>query len=295
MGKVFFNAWSMDVKIEGENVTRNLDLTTHNHGSVPGDTPVWPYFDEAGLNDPDHPCADEIGREQQACHEYTPHGKKNPCTKAILGRSGKPSREMASGEAEAMADRAACDDCLSARRCALQPYDSPKSHCCDQQTGHHLIEASALHETGRGGPGCTAVKGVENYSEAMAPCVCAEGTTQNTGTHGLMHTFQSAAASKCREGTIALSDGSSMTAKKTTYGTAKKKAIEAFHKTFPESDCDDKCLAAQMDAYHKQCGIDDRTPIKAVETGQTDLTAAEKAVADRSALVQASRATGALS
>lgn len=32
-GKVYFIAWSMDVKIEGENVVRNLDLTTHNHSS----------------------------------------------------------------------------------------------------------------------------------------------------------------------------------------------------------------------------------------------------------------------
>jgi hypothetical protein len=32
-GKVFFVSWSMDVKIEGENVVRNLDMTTHNHGS----------------------------------------------------------------------------------------------------------------------------------------------------------------------------------------------------------------------------------------------------------------------
>src|SRR5437867_6956086 len=29
-GKVYFNAWSMDVKIEGENVVRNLNITTHN-------------------------------------------------------------------------------------------------------------------------------------------------------------------------------------------------------------------------------------------------------------------------
>src|SRR5579863_8183404 len=29
-GKVYFIAWSMDVKIEGENVVRNLDMTTHN-------------------------------------------------------------------------------------------------------------------------------------------------------------------------------------------------------------------------------------------------------------------------
>ncbi len=42
MGKVYFNAWSMDVKIEGENVVRHLDLTTHNHASPPGQTPPFP-------------------------------------------------------------------------------------------------------------------------------------------------------------------------------------------------------------------------------------------------------------
>jgi len=31
-GAVFFIAWSMNVLIEGENVVRNLDMTTHNHG-----------------------------------------------------------------------------------------------------------------------------------------------------------------------------------------------------------------------------------------------------------------------
>jgi Toxin PAAR-like domain len=32
-GKTYFAAWSMDVKFEGENVDRNLDLTTSNHAS----------------------------------------------------------------------------------------------------------------------------------------------------------------------------------------------------------------------------------------------------------------------
>ena len=36
MGKVFFNMWSMDVKVEGENVVRHFDLTTHNHASQIG-------------------------------------------------------------------------------------------------------------------------------------------------------------------------------------------------------------------------------------------------------------------
>jgi hypothetical protein len=30
-GKMYFTAWSFDVKVEGENVTRHMDMTTHNH------------------------------------------------------------------------------------------------------------------------------------------------------------------------------------------------------------------------------------------------------------------------
>jgi hypothetical protein len=56
-GKVYFNAWSMDVKVEGENVVRNLDLTTHNHGSVPGDTTPWPYIDKMSDLSGKGPCA----------------------------------------------------------------------------------------------------------------------------------------------------------------------------------------------------------------------------------------------
>jgi hypothetical protein len=48
-GKVYFNSWSMDVKFEGKNVVRHLDLTTHNHMSLPGNTPPWPYADEMFL------------------------------------------------------------------------------------------------------------------------------------------------------------------------------------------------------------------------------------------------------
>jgi hypothetical protein len=50
-GKVYFKSWSMDVKIEGKNVTRHLDLTTNNHASEPGDTPPTGYFD--GMYKPD--------------------------------------------------------------------------------------------------------------------------------------------------------------------------------------------------------------------------------------------------
>jgi hypothetical protein len=39
-GTTFFAAWSMDVKFEGENVDRHLDLTTSNHSSDPGNEGV---------------------------------------------------------------------------------------------------------------------------------------------------------------------------------------------------------------------------------------------------------------
>jgi hypothetical protein len=55
-GKVYFNSWSMDVKVEGENVVRHLDLTTHNHASKPGQTPPWPYADAAAFKK-GGPCA----------------------------------------------------------------------------------------------------------------------------------------------------------------------------------------------------------------------------------------------
>lgn len=42
-GKVYFTSWSMDVKIEGLNVVRHLDLTTHNHNPSPGNTATWPH------------------------------------------------------------------------------------------------------------------------------------------------------------------------------------------------------------------------------------------------------------
>ena len=49
-GKVYFTMWSMDVKIEGENVVRMMDLTTHNHaGSLPGNTAPWPYTDAVAV------------------------------------------------------------------------------------------------------------------------------------------------------------------------------------------------------------------------------------------------------
>jgi hypothetical protein len=284
MGKVYFTAWSMDVKVEGENVVRHFDLTTHNHASVPGNTPTWPYVDAVAWRDPDHPCIENAQEEYDQCKDYKPYGSKDACDSLM---PGKPSGKMASPEASQVSMLAAADDCLNARRCMLQPY-SP-NRCCPQQTGHHLVEASALHNVGRGTPipregkpptPSIPLKGIKNYNENKAPCVCVEGVNQNTGTHGLMHTFQSAGVGNCPTETLPLSKRGTVTAPTTTYRAAKQNGISAMQKTFPFSKCDPKCIEAQLDAYHKKCNIENDTKIKAVETGQDDVAAAEDAVVD---------------
>ena len=63
-GKAYFNSWSMNVFIEGYNVCRHLDLTTHNHGSKPGNTPPWKYLDTSASS---KSCKGEVKKAKDAC------------------------------------------------------------------------------------------------------------------------------------------------------------------------------------------------------------------------------------
>ena len=50
-GKTYFQAWSFDVKFEGYNIPRHLDITTSNHASYPGNrlTPMPEIERQAGI------------------------------------------------------------------------------------------------------------------------------------------------------------------------------------------------------------------------------------------------------
>src|SRR5205823_1556404 len=76
-GKCYYTAWSMDVKIEGENAVRHLDIMTHNHASVPGNTPSWPYLDASATGD-GAPCKKERDAEQAACKPLEVKQKGDP-------------------------------------------------------------------------------------------------------------------------------------------------------------------------------------------------------------------------
>jgi len=58
-GKTYFTAWSMDVKFEGANVDRHIDLTTSNHASPAGNSMIMANLSElaqARIKDDKCPC-----------------------------------------------------------------------------------------------------------------------------------------------------------------------------------------------------------------------------------------------
>ncbi len=272
----------MDVKVEGENVVRHLDMTTHNHGSNANEAVPWPYLDAMSVANETGPCAKDIKKEKTACEGYKPYGDRDACAEmraevpyqptTRLAKSGKPNDPP---QADQLADTAAAHDCVNARRCNLTPYKP--SNCCSPQTGHHVVEASSFLEN-RDAPktGNTKLEPfvanqlspdrTREYHANAAPCVCADGTGNVGGTHGAMHTFQSIAAAKAGQD---VDIGGGKIEKVQTYKQAKQGGVEAVQEVFPYSFCDPKCTEAQLDAYHNSCGISDNTQVKAVQCGAT--------------------------
>ncbi|NVN91647.1 MAG: DUF4150 domain-containing protein [Desulfuromonadales bacterium] len=240
-GKVYFNAWSMDVKFEGENVVRHLDITTHNHASVPGNTPTWPFIDQ-GAFAKGGPCSKEKKAEEDAC--------------AHLDEDDKCKNKK----------------CQQARRCMLVPYSPEKSKgqggCCPGQTPHHLIEVHCFTKVGER-ESADRIRGFSKYDDNKAPCVCCDESSRYEGDHGNMHAIQGMCERNCMNPDGPRSqmggDGS------WDYGAAKKGALAAHKETFPKSNCRDQCLEAQLDAYHKQIGVkDDTTKLRADRSPLTE-------------------------
>src|SRR5437016_2980280 len=108
-GKVYFNAWSMDVKFEGENVVRHMDLTTHNHNPPPGNSPPWLYQDSMAIGDATNPCNTTAEEVEKSC-------------------TNKNYKNDTSGS------------CCKTKKCVLAPYGS-QPECCEppERTKHHVV------------------------------------------------------------------------------------------------------------------------------------------------------------
>jgi hypothetical protein len=232
-GKVYFAAWSMDVKFEGENVVRNLDMTTHNHGSVPSNTGPWPYIDAVSVPK-SHPCHDDIEREQTAC-------AKTP-TKAK--RCGKSDAAKA---------------CREAQKCKLAPFSQKR--CCKGEQRHHLVEVHSFSPKGKRG---TNLKGLGGYDDAKAPTVCAKGSRHNNE-HGLFHAIQQTLEACCVKRGKVLQKWPNGDESRWTYKEARDTGVLANSKVYPH--CNPKCTEKQLDNYHTQDkpkgpGVSNDTPLR---------------------------------
>ncbi|MBP5078367.1 DUF4150 domain-containing protein, partial [Pseudomonas chlororaphis] len=266
-GKVYFTSWSMDVKFEGQNVVRHMDLTTHNHGSN-SNTATWTYADRMSFAEGLSACDGERVRAtaENACGEDLK--KKPPCPDNSKIKKEESERRKAKRKAKAagrnfekdpeyiqkhtnviseyraFAKAINEDDCHRALRCFLTPFKASKPYCCPGQTGDHLIDAASFTEGPKYPkqprsqhpmkPGWT-----KNYNLNAAPVMCAEGPNQTTATHGQMHT---------RRGVVALHEADAKG--EWPRSKATETGAKAARKTFPDSNCSQACLEAQLNKYH---------------------------------------------
>ena len=234
-GKVFFKAWSMDVKVEGENVVRHLDLTTGNHASDPANSLFTSHIDELSVSQAEE-CKKTKDEAESKCKGKTP----DKCDK----------------------------DCADAQKCILVPYNKSKEACCEEgNTGDHIVEASSFHDVGRGGSGSTTLKGCTGYNANTAPCCCVKGGAYSAE-HGEMSTLRGYGAQQCGVGNLTKSTGAVMKGeRKTTYGAAKKRAAKVLCLTFRQ--CKEECVLAQFDKFDEECGLSNDTELRTVTYGDT--------------------------
>jgi len=239
-GKVYFNSWSMNVKCEGKNVDRHLDLTTNNHASMPGDTPPWPFaasmaIDAAGNTD--DPCAPQKAAEKEAC---AAHGKDRPA-------------------------QCADDNCQKAQVCKLVPYGGSGSpNCCPGYTGDHLVEASSFASARKGG---ISLDGCEAYDLDKAPTCCVKGGAYSDD-HGRLSARRGEMNMLLGVADLPLSAGGTLSGKRaTTYKDAAENGARSVRGTF--THCDEECIRAQIDQYHHKCGIKDDTEVRAITYGDS--------------------------
>lgn len=263
MGKVFFNAWSMDVKVEGENVVRMLDLTTHNHASFPGNSPTWPYIDEAAFDlDSDHPCADVAKDVKTHCS-----GAAAPLLKDD-GKGGKmlPARSRKAAMKKMCSKKNA--KCREALACVLTKK-SP-NNCCPNSRGkkptpHHVVPDSQFNNSSGKRINLGAGK---KYSYNGAPCVCAQGNSHSTGVHGEIHTETNNLTINHKAvspSNVSPTGKSIIGEPRWSVGTAEDVGAQAVTK---ETGCDKDCIQSQVRKGHESMRIEESDQIRPTTAGE---------------------------
>ena len=244
-GKAAFVAWSMDVKFEGQNVPRHLDLMGHNESSDPPNTPPWAYLDS--MTGPEAAkCATLKKDVEEKCGK---HVRNNTYSTGRVNRAG------------AMKDMCKDEECQKASECMLVEYGGSGSpNCCPGTTGHHLVPVHCFMPPGARKAGGDPYGDWPNYDCDKAPTVCVEGGSKELE-HGELHEKFDAAEDDHMDGGQAGS---------WSYSEARDEAAKSLKEV--KSTCDEDCTRAQLDAYHGKACKDKNnlvnSALRADSTGQ---------------------------
>lgn len=167
-GKTYFVAWSMDVKFEGKNVDRHIDLTTSNHASPMGNEGA-PWANVAKMKIDDYSCKKIVAK----IHEYSDKDCPN----------GMQSHHIID------------NSCFTMRGARSTPLSYIEGGNKKGRRVRNLFETNSTH------PG-------KNYDECTAPCICLKGSKSNPKTqHGIAHAVsKDIAKERCSEGKWKYSD-----------------------------------------------------------------------------------------
>lgn len=254
-GKVYFNRWSMDVKVEGANVVRHMDITTGNHASpLAGESCPWPHIDSATMKKGGGDCKKEIKNEKKACEDYKPYKDDglDVCEEAGVGSSFTHAK----GATTKRAKSASADKCSAARRCRLVSFNAKPQDgvngCCPAQTPDHILPKSSFYKTSV--EAGDFMDGWDKYKMGDAPCMCLEGGSCS-GSHGLRHAHHKATSS-VDPGTHHSFDSEAEHCAKSAKAVAPQ--------------CSEECIKQQLKEGHKGMG-DQRKKVKYSPTGRNYL------------------------
>jgi len=246
---VYFIKWSMDVKFEGENVDRHLDMTTDNHNSPNANEAVpWIYTDSAYLKNIPAECHANFEKARTACRDEQGPQPPDRCSQA----------------------------CEEAQVCVLIKKSNDKSQCCaPNTTGHHLIEDQWVKEnpnfpwysSDRGSPDpLTRVPSElpgrarsEDPADADiddAPTVCANPSRTVGTAHRDLHDVQGVIVEQFQDDGPRAALGQPSNG--FNYGQAKESVVMAHTAAFPDSNCSQNCIKHQLDAFY---GADNSRPM----------------------------------
>lgn len=244
MGKVYFTKWSMDVKVEGENVVRHLDMTTHNHASAPGNTIPWLYADGMDPSQIPEKCKKEADNFNDKCKK---HVKSHPGGSMNLAGSNKAMCED--------------DECRAARKCVLTPYNMG---CCEAKTPHHVVPKSQFKQ--RGASKYTLPAG-GSYDPDKAPCICEDGTSHSTGKHGDIHEETNNLTVNHATVLPHVSETGKSIDSKARWEASESEKVGA-QATAEVTKCDKDCLEDQLRKGHEKMGVKPNSKIRPTTAGR---------------------------